>query len=191
MTLALASAFAVAALAAGCAMTGDQEPPRPTRTVEAIGKVVESLAADALGRLGTDPYKGMPVVVQTMSRSGGLETIVAELLRTRLLDRGARIESACAAQCLEIVLQEFATDAQVAPGITPGEVLTVATGSVPLLGNLARSLSDRERDRARTTARTTGLFITYAAREGNRYTARGHQIAVVSINDGNVALEQK
>jgi hypothetical protein len=62
---------------------------------------------------------------------------------------------------------------------------------VPLLGNLARSLSDRERDRARTTARTTGLFITYAAREGNRYTARGHQIAVVSINDGNVALEQK
>ena len=183
--------LAAAMVAAGCAALEAQEPPRPTRTVEAIGKVVDTLAADAIKRLGTEPYRGLPVVVRTATPAGGMEAIVAELLRTRLLERGAQLDAACAARCMEIVLQEFATDAPVVSGITPGEVLTVATGSVPLLGNLTRSLNERERDRVRSSSRTSGLFITYTAREGNRYTVRGHQIAVVSTHDGNVALEHK
>ncbi|MDH3318406.1 MAG: hypothetical protein OEO84_01795, partial [Betaproteobacteria bacterium] len=81
-----------------------------------------------------------------------------------------------------------------APGsaqLTPGQMLTVATGSVPVLRSLTRSLNDREKEIERAAARTTGLLVTFAAREGEKFTARGHVVAIVSASSGEVALEQK
>jgi hypothetical protein len=60
-----------------------------------------------------------------------------------------------------------------------------------VLGSLTRSLTDREREAERAAARTTGLLVTFAGREGNNYVARSHVVAVVSTGSGEVALEQK
>lgn len=54
-------------------------------------------------------------------------------------------------------------DAAGAPSVselTPGQVLTVATSGVPVLGSLTRSLTVREREAERAAARTTGLLVT-------------------------------
>lgn len=179
--------MALAALAlAGCAATA-VESPEPTRTVAAIGRVVDSLAAETAQRLATDAFKGLPVVVRP-GTGNGAEPAVAELLRTRLLERGVAVEVACPARCLELSLIEFAADAAIASGVTPGQVLSVATGAVPVLGGLSRTLADRERAGA---PRTTGLLVSFAARDGNRYTSRAHAIAIVSSSDGSVALERR
>lgn len=177
----------VAALALGaCATTGTESPP-PAQTVAAIGKVVDSLAAETAQRLATDAYKGLPVVVRP-GTGNGVEPAVAELLRTRLLERGIAVEVACPARCLDLSLIEFAVDAAVASGVTSGQVLTVATGAVPVLGGLSRTLADRERAGA---PRTTGLLVSFAARDGNRYTSRANVIAIVSSSDGSVAIEKR
>lgn len=184
------SAGLVAAVIAGCATGGS--PPRPAHTVEAVGKVVDSLASEATRRAAFDGYRGLAVVVSPASRSGNsVELMVAEFLRTRLLEEGMTVNRSCTAQCLEITLQEFATSAPGASQLTPGQVLTVAAGSVPVLGSLTRSLSEREHEIERAAARTTGLLVTFAARDGEKFTARGHVVAIVSASGGEVALEQK
>jgi hypothetical protein len=179
-----------ACLLAGCA-TPSASPP-PAHAVAAVGKVVASLGDEVMQRLGTDRFRGVPVVVSTAGTSGSsVEPIVAEFLRTRLQEQGATVNVACAGRCMEIILQEFATNAPGVSGLTPGQVLTVATGSIPVLGSLTRSLTDREREAERAAARTTGLLVTFAAREGNTYVARSHVVAIVSTSSGEVALERK
>lgn len=180
----------LALLAAGCATSAPQQ--QTTHTVEAVGKVVDSLATEATRRVALDSYRGLPVVVQPASRTANpVELIVAEFLRTRLHERGIVVNAACAARCLEITLQEFATSEPEVSRFTPGQILTVATGSVPVLGSLTRSLGEREREKERAAARTTGLLVTFAAREGDKFTARSHVVAIVSASSGEVALEQK
>jgi hypothetical protein len=180
-----------ALLIAGCAASSKQ-PAGPRHPVEAVGKVIDSLAVETAKRMSTVGFRGLPVVVAPGSPAGNtVELIVAEFLRTRLLERGLAVHKACAERCLEITLQEFATSAPSISELTPGQVLTVATGGVPILGSLTRSLSEREREAERAAARTTGLLVTFAARDGERYTARSHMVAIVSTGSGDVALEQK
>lgn len=174
---------------AGCV---SDAPKRSTHTVEAVGKVIDSLAAEAIRRTGSDGYRGLPVVVEPASSAANpVELIVSEFLRTRLHERGIAVNHTCAARCLEITLQEFATSEPDVSNLTPGQILTVATGSVPVLGSLTRSLGERERAVERAAARTTGLLVTFAARDGDKYTARSHLVAIVSASSGEVALEQK
>jgi hypothetical protein len=163
---------AVAGLA-GCAATSEAQPSRATPTVEALGRVVDSLAAETAQRLTLDPYRGLAVVVRPGS-SLGAEPAVAELLRTRLLERGIPVEVACPAKCLEISMIEFAGDSGGA--MTPGQVLTVAAGALPGLG------LTRASERQRAAARSTGLLVTFAARDGNRFLARSHAVAILSAD---------
>lgn len=178
-----------AALLAGCATDSARPPAHP---VESVGKVIDSLAVETAKRMVTDTFRGLPVVVTPGSPAGNtVELIVAEFLRTRLLERGLAVHKVCTERCLEITLQEFATSAPSVSQLTPGQVLTVATGGVPVLGSLTRSLNEREREAERAAARTTGLLVTFAARDAGRYTARSHVVAIVSTGSGDVALEQK
>ena len=177
-------------LIAGCASVG--VPQRPGHTVEAVGKVVDSLAGEATRRVAFDGYRGLAVVVSPANQSGNaVELMVAEFLRTRLHEQGMVVDHACIARCLEITLQEFATSAPAVSQFTPGQILTVATGSVPVLGSLTRSLGEHERETERAAARTTGLLVTFAARDGGKFIARSHVVAIVSASSGEVALEQK
>lgn len=180
--------IAVAALTAGCA--GLSETPRPAHPVEGVRKVVDSLTAEIRARTAEEPYRGLPVVVRTTSAgSGGIEQFVAELVRTRLVDAGVGVEAACAARCTEITLQEFAVDTAKPTGLTAGQILTVAGGSVPFVGGLFRTFGEQERERERAANRATGVFVTFGAREGARYTARAHVVAIISA--GDVALERQ
>jgi hypothetical protein len=182
----------VAPLAGACASGSNNQGVRPAHTVEAVGKVVYSLAVEAARRGASDGYRGLPVVVSPANREGNpVELIIAEFLRTRLHERGMAVHNACGARCLEITLQEFATSAPDVSALSPGQILTVAAGSVPVLGSLTRNLTEREREMERAAARTTGLLVTFAVREGERYTARSHVVAIVSTSSGEVALEQK
>ncbi len=177
------------AVLAGCAA---EAPGRPTHTVEAVGKVIDSLAAEAIQRSGSGSYRGLPVVVEPAGGAARpIELIVAEFLRTRLHERGIAVSKTCAARCLEITLQEFATSEPDVSKLSPGQILTVATGSIPVLGGVTRSLGEREREMKRAAGRTTGLLVTFAARDGDRFTARSHVVAIVSTSSGEVALEQK
>lgn len=157
---------------AGCAATSDAQPSRPAQLVEAVGRVVDSLAAEVAQRLATDPYRGLAVVVRTTGH--GAEPAVAELLRTRLLERGVAVEVACPARCLEVSMIEFAAEAASDASLVPGQVLTVATGAVPGLSGLTRAASERG------AARSTGLLVTFSARDGNRFLARSHAVAILS-----------
>lgn len=180
----------MALLLSACA-SGDGAK-RPAHAVEAVGKVIESLTGEAARRTTAEGYRGLPVVVATARQDpSALEQIVAELLRTRLLERNVVVHRACAGRCLEMTLLEFDTVAPTVNGLTPGQILTVAAGSVPVVGGLTRSLAEREREAERAAARTTGLLVTFSARDGERFTARSHVIAVVSTSSGDVALEQK
>jgi hypothetical protein len=68
-------------------------------------------------------------------------------------------------------------------------VLTVAGSSIPFVGGLVRSYGEQEREKERAANRATGVFVTFAAREGDRYTARSHVVAIISA--GEVALEKQ
>lgn len=187
----MGTCLAMLALMLSACATGESAK-RPAHTIEAVGKVIDSLAVEAARRATTDGYRGLPVVVSVASHSPTtLEQIVAELLRTRLLEKSVVVHKACAGRCLEMTLQEFATVSPSVTELTPGQILTVAAGSVPVVGGLTRSLAEREREAEQAAARTTGLLVTFAARDGERFTARSHVIAVVSTSSGDVALEQK
>jgi hypothetical protein len=181
--------IAAVALTTGCAGLGEA-PPRPAHPVEGVRKVVDSLAAEIRTRTAEEPFRNLPVVVRTASAgNAGIEPIIAELLRTRLTDGGVAVEAACAARCTEITLQEFAVDTAKPTGLTAGQILTVAGGSVPFVGGLIRTFGEQEREKERAANRATGVFVTFAARDGARYTARAHVVAIISA--GDVALERQ
>jgi hypothetical protein len=182
------ASIAIASLVAGCATPGDA--PRPAHPVEGVRKVVDSLGTEVRKRTAADPFRDLPVVVRTTSTaSSGIEPIIAELLRTRLVESGVAVEAACATRCMEIHLQEFAVDSPKTTTLTPGQILLVGGGSIPFVGGLIRSIGEQEREQERAANRTTGVFVTFAARDGNRYTARAHVVAIISA--GDVALERQ
>jgi hypothetical protein len=182
------ASIAIASLIAGCATSGDA--PRPAHPVEGVRKVVDSLGAEIRKRTAADPFRNLPVVVRiTTTANSGIEPIIAELLRTRLVEGGVAVEAVCATRCMEISLQEFVIDAAKTTGLTPGQVLAVGGASIPFVGGLIRTISEQEREQERAAGRTNGVFVTFAARDGNRYTARAHVVAIIS--SGNVALERQ
>jgi len=65
----------------------------------------------------------------------------------------------------------------------------VGGASNPFVGGLIRTLGEQEREQERAANRATGVFVTFAAREGSRYTARAHVVAIISA--GDVALERQ
>lgn len=82
-------------LLAACATGGGD---KPTHTVEAVGKVIDSLAAETARRVALDGYRGLPAGVSPASQTGNtVELIVAEFLRTRLLEQGITVHKVCAA----------------------------------------------------------------------------------------------
>lgn len=182
-----ASGLALALLLQACASGGDSAA-RPTHPVEGVRKVVESLGAEIVKRAAAEPFRGLPMVVRTAAAaSAGLEPIIGELLRTQLVERGQAVEALCAARCLEISLQELAVETGKTTRFSAGQVLSFAGGQVPLVGGLVRSFGEQEREKERAANRASGVFVTLAAREGNRYTARYHLVAIIS--GGEIALE--
>ena len=180
---------AIATFMAGCATLGDA-PPQPAHPVEGVRKVVDSLTADIRTRTESDPFRKLPVVIRTTTAANtGIEPIIAELLRTRLVDAGVVVEATCAARCMEISLQEFAVDSPRSLSLSPGQILAVGGASIPFVGGLIRTLGEQQREQERAANRATGVFVTFGAREGNRYTARAHVMAILSA--GDVALEQQ
>jgi hypothetical protein len=179
----------IASLVAGCSALGDA-PPRPAHPVEGVRKVVDSLGAEIKTRAAADSFRNLPVVVRTTSTANsGIEPIIAELLRTRLVESGMAVEAVCAERCMEISLQEFAIDTPRTTGLTPGQILIVGGASIPFVGGLIRTFGEQEREQERASSRATGVFVTFAARDGNRYTARAHVVAIISA--GDVALERQ
>ena len=177
--------LALAALVAGCTTTPEQ-PAQPSTPVDALQKAIATLTADIATRLGTDAYRGLPVVVQPAGT--GIEPMVAELLRTRLVEQGVAVDHACAPRCMEVTLTEFSGELPQGSMVTPGQVLGVVSGAIPVVGGLVRNYSEQEKEKQRAARRTTGLFVTYAARDGNRYTARANAVAITSAGNGEVAV---
>lgn len=185
----LGAAIAIAALIAGCAGL-DESRPRPAHPVEGVRKVVDSLSGEIRKRVDAEPFRGLPVVVRTTSAANsGIEPIIAELLRTRLVDADVAVDAACRERCMEIILQEFAVDSPKASILTPGQVFTVAGASIPFVGGLIRSYGEQEREKERAANRATGVFVTFGAREGNRYASRAHIVVILSA--GEIALESQ
>jgi len=58
-----------------------------------------------------------------------------------------------------------------------------------LLGARRHHEGEEEREHERAANRTSGVFVTFAARDGNRYTARAHVVAIISTE--GVALQQQ
>ena len=178
--------IALASLVAGCATPADT--PRPAHPVEGVRKVVDSLSGEVRRRVAADPFRNLPVVVRTTTAANsGIEPIIAELLRTKLVEAGVAVDATCSPRCMEISLQEFGIDATKPAGLSPGQVLTVGGGSIPLVGGLIRTIGEQEREKERAAGRASGLFVTLAARDGNRYSAREHVVAIIS--GGDVAVE--
>lgn len=180
--------IAIAWLIAGCATPGDA--PRPAHPVEGVRKVIDSLSEEVRKRTAVGPFRNLPVVVRTTSAANSvIEPIIAEFLRTRLVEGGVAVEAVCAARCMEITLQEFAIDAAKPTGLTPGQVLVGGGASIPFVGGLIRTLGEQAREKERAANRADGVFVTFAAREGNRYTARAHVVAIISAE--GIALQQQ
>jgi hypothetical protein len=161
----------VALQLAACGATGEAQ--RPVHVVDAVDKVVDALAGETAQRQASEPFRGLPVVVR--STGGGADAVVAELLRTRLVDRGVPVEAACPAKCLEVGLLEFITDASGTRPLRAGEIVAMAAGK-PLPG-LPRAATDAGPLGA---GRASALLVTFSAREGNRYGARQQIIAVLA-----------
>jgi hypothetical protein len=178
------------ALLAGCATQADKQ--QPATPVDAVRKVIDSLGAEVAERLGTAPYRNLPVVVRSTGAAGtGLEPIVVEFLRTRLVERNIAVDATCASRCLEVTLQEFTAESPRAFSLTPGQVLAVAGGNIPVLGGVVRGFGEQERERERAARRATGFIVTFAAREANRYTARDNVVVISSSGEAAVATEEK
>ena len=176
-------------LIAGCA--SKTEAPQPLATpMEGVRKVVENLAKEIEYRRSTDAFRGRPVVVQAAT-GAGTEAIASELLRTKLVDDGAPVDRACVGRCMEVLLQEFVIDAPSKLTLSPGQILTVASGSVPVVGGLFRSLGERETEKQRAHNRTNGYMVTFSARDDNRYTARVNLVAITRSGDLAVDEEER
>lgn len=186
MTLKLAVGLPFALLVAACASLTDQ--PRPVHPVEGVRKLVDSLGAEIAKRSEAAAFRNLPIVIRTTTvANSGIEPIIAELLRTRLVERGLPVDATCAARCLEISLQELAVETGKTTRLSAGQLLSVAGGQVPLVGGLIRTIGEQEREKEHAARRASGLFVTLAARDGNRYSAREHIVAIISA--GDIALE--
>ena len=184
MTRCAAALFAVLLAACG----SFSEAQRPAHPVEGVRKVVDSLGGEIDKRAQAAAFRGLPIVIRPANAANpGIELVIAELLRTRLVERGLPVEATCAARCLEISLQELAVEAPKQTTLSAGQVISVAGGQVPLVGGLIHSLGEQQRERERAASRANGLFVTLAARDGNRYGAREHVVAIISA--GEIALE--
>ena len=187
MTPRAAASLLAAWLAAGCASLGG-EPARPVHPVDGVRKVVDSLGVEIAKRAEGAAFRGLPIVIRTTTvANSGIEPIIAELLRTRLVERGLPVEASCAARCLEISLQELAVETPKATTLSAGQLISVAGGQVPIVGGLIRTIGEQEREKERAAGRASGLFVTLAAREGNRYSTREHIVAIISA--GDIALQ--
>jgi hypothetical protein len=160
------------AVLAACTAAGEAQ--RPVVVTAALGKVVEGISAEAVQRQAGDTFRGLPLVVR--SGAGGAETVIAEMLRTRLTERGAQLEVACPAKCLEITLVEFVMEAT--GQAAPGQLLPVNAGTIAGLSGLPRAPSEREKLAA---GHASALLVTFAARDGNRYNGRQQIVAVVAL----------
>lgn len=165
-----AAALLFAALA-GCTAAGEAQ--RAAVMIAAVAKVVDGLAAEVQQRLGTDPFRGLPVVVRN-GASEGAETVLAEMLRTRLTQAGVAVEVACPAKCLEITLVEFVIEATNA--LAPGQLIapTAAPTALPGLPRPAGSAP-------LAAGQASAVLATFAARDANRYSARQQVIAVLAL----------
>ena len=186
----LQTLMVVVAFAGGCAAMS--EPAPPAHPADSVRKVIDSLSDEVAQRLATDSYRNLPVVVRPTGVAGtGFEPIVAEFLRTRLVERGIAVDAACAARCLEVTLQEFAVESPRTSGLSVGQVLSVAGGQVPVVGGLVRGLGENEKAKEQAARKATGFIVTFSAREGNRYTARANIVVISSVSEAKVAPEQK
>ena len=143
-----------------------------TVVVADIGKAADALAADTQQRQSAEPFRGLPVVVRAASNEGA-EGVLAELLRTRLIERGVPLEVACPAKCMEINLVEFVTRAPAAGNA--GDV--VALTAKPALTSALRVPGVA----ALAAGEASAAFVTIAVRDGNRYTTRQHLIAWLGV----------
>jgi hypothetical protein len=179
----------VPVLLAGCASTSEEPPAHP---VEAVRKVIDSLGSEVTNRLATAAYRGLPVVVRSTGTSGtGFEPIVAEFLRTRLVERNVPVDAACTGRCMEVTLQEFTAESPPGFTLSPGQVLAVAGGQIPVLGGLVRGLGEQQREKERAARRATGFIVTFAARDGSRFTARENIVVISSSGDGQESAAGK
>src|SRR5262249_23700280 len=147
---------------------------RPVVTA-AVGKVVEGLANETTQRRASDALRSLPIVV----RSGGVqgaEAVIAEMLRTRLTEGGIAVEVACPANCFEVNLVEFVTEAT--GQAAAGQLLPVNAGAVAGLSGLPRAPGGRE---ALPAGHACALLVTFASRDGNRYLQRQQIVAIVAI----------
>jgi len=86
----------------------------------------------------------------------GIEPIIAELLRTRLVEGGLAVEAYCVKRCMETGLQESAVDAPKPTSLTAGQIPMVGGASVPFVGGLIRTLGEQEREQEQATSRSKG-----------------------------------
>ncbi|HUL67533.1 MAG TPA: hypothetical protein VLW55_23270 [Burkholderiaceae bacterium] len=152
-----------------CTATGEAQRPIVTA---AIGKVVEGLATEIGQRQATETFHGLPVVVRGGMNSA--EAVIAEMLRTRLTERSIPVEVACPAKCFEITLTEFVMEAT--GQATAGQILPVSAGAIA--GLEGPPLMPRE---ALAAGHASALLVTLAVREGNRYSGRQQQVAIVAV----------
>jgi hypothetical protein len=164
------SALGVFGVLTACTMTS--EAPRAV-VVAAVGQVVEAIATETTQRQGTEALRGLPVVV----RSAGPELVIAELLRTRLVERATAVEVACPAKCLEISLLEFVMETSAPPPNTVGQLLPVNAGAIPGLSGPPRAPNER----GLAPGHASALLVTFATRDGNRYSGRQQLVAVVAV----------
>jgi hypothetical protein len=164
------SALLLFAALGGCTATGEAQ--RPAVVVAAVGKVIDGLAAEIQQRQTTDVFRGLPVVVRNGAAEGA-ETVVAEMLRTRLTERGVTVEVACPAKCLEITLIEFVTEAT--GQLTPGELMPGGATGLPGVPRMPAGLATLAPGQA------SALLATFASRDGNRYGARQQLIAILAL----------
>ena len=175
---------------AGCATQGEA-PPSAT-PVDGVKKVVDSLGDEVVQRLRTEAYRNLPVVVRSTGASGtGLEPVVAEFLRTRLVERNVPVDAVCGARCMEVSLQEFAADSPSGFTLSPGQVLGVVGGNIPIVGGVVRGIGEQAKEKERAARRATGFIVTFAAREANRYTARANIVVISSAGNATVASDAK
>lgn len=179
-----------ALLFVGCATKTDAPPQTLATPMEGVRKVVENLAKEIEYRRSTDAFRGRAVVVQAAT-GAGTEAIASELLRTKLVEDGAPVDRACIGRCMEVLLQEFVIDAPSKLALSPGQILTVASGSVPVVGGVIRSIGERETEKQRALNRTNGYMVTFSARDDNRYTARVNLVAITRSGDLAVDEEER
>jgi hypothetical protein len=170
--LKLAAPGCFAALLA-CSATGEAQ--QAAVVVAAVGKVVDGLATEVTQRQSNDTLRALPVVVRNAAPNGA-ESVIAEMLRTRLIERGVVVEVACPAKCFEVSLVEFV--AQAGAQATAGQLVAINAGTISGLDGAPRAPGDKE---TLAAGLASALLVTFAARDGNRYGTRQQIVAIVAV----------